>query len=145
MSPALLEDADYEQLLAFRIELRRFLRHSETVSQEAGLTPALHQLLLAIRGGSAPTIGAVADALELRHHTAVDLAQRAEHLGLVARTRDTEDARRVHLELTAAGLRSLDTLTRQHLPAITELAVRLAGLTATGPPERPRARGGGTA
>jgi DNA-binding MarR family transcriptional regulator len=130
MSAPPLQDADYEQLLAFRIELRRFLRHSETVSQKAGLTPALHQLLLAIRGGTSPTIGAVADALDLRHHTAVDLAQRAEALGLIERARGSEDARRVHLALTADGARSLDELTRQHLPAITELADRLAGLTA---------------
>ena len=57
------------------------MRWSEEAARTAGLTPALHQLLLAVRGArkpEGPTIGAVADALLVRHHTAVELAQRAE-------------------------------------------------------------------
>ncbi len=38
---------DYENLLAFRVGLRRFLRWSETQARGVGLTPAQHQLLLA--------------------------------------------------------------------------------------------------
>ena len=45
-----LTDADYEDLLTLRTGLRRFLRWSEQQAEEAGLTPAQHQLLLAIRG-----------------------------------------------------------------------------------------------
>src|SRR5580698_5147383 len=45
-----LTDADYEDLLALRTGLRRFLRWSEQQAETAGLTPSQHQLLLAIRG-----------------------------------------------------------------------------------------------
>ncbi len=41
-----LLDEDYQRLLAFRSELRDFLRWSEQAAQNAGLTPSLHQLLL---------------------------------------------------------------------------------------------------
>ena len=130
-----LVDADYERLLAFRIELRRFLRHSEAVAHDAGLTPSLHQLLLAIRGAGAtsdpgPTIGEAAAALDVRHHTAVELAQRAEQLGLAQRTRDERDHRQVRLALTADGARALERLTRANLPALGELAARLARVVA---------------
>src|SRR2546421_5488588 len=55
-----LDDADYERLLEFRSGLRRFLRWSEEQSTDIGVTPAHHQLLLAIRGhreAPGPTIG----------------------------------------------------------------------------------------
>lgn len=129
MSPRRVSDRDYRRLLAFRVELRRFVRFSEDEAQRAGLTPALHQLLLAIRGGSAeggPTIGSVADALLIRHHTAVELAQRAERAGLVERIRDERDHRQVHLRLTETGARRLEELSRRHLEAIDGLARRLA-------------------
>ena len=62
-----LSDRDYESLAAFRRELRRFLAFSEEAARSAGLTPAHHQLLLAIRGhaGGAPSISDVADALRV--------------------------------------------------------------------------------
>ncbi|HEX4806864.1 MAG TPA: MarR family transcriptional regulator [Conexibacter sp.] len=133
MTRRALADADYERLLAFRIELRRFLRHSETVAHDAGLTPSLHQLLLAVRGAGAdpgPTVGETAAALDVRHHTAVELAQRAEQLGLARRARDERDHRQVRLTLTADGARALERLTRAHLPALGELADRLARVVA---------------
>jgi len=128
-----LEDGDYARLLGFRVELRAFLRHSEEVAHAAGLTPALHQLLLAIRGGGpppGPTVGQVAAALGVRHHTAVELAQRAEQLGLVRRVRDARDHRQVRLRLTARGARGLERLSRLHLPALGQLATRLADVVA---------------
>ena len=75
-----LRDADYEDLLALRTGLRRFLRWSEQQAEAAGLTPAQHQLLLAVRGHPdrrGPTVGEVADYLLLRHHSAVGLVDRA--------------------------------------------------------------------
>lgn len=131
-----LADADYARLLAFRVELRAFLRHSEEVAHAEGLTPALHQLLLAVRGAGAPpgpTVGQVAAALDVRHHTAVELAQRAEQLGLVRRARDAHDHRQVRLRLTARGARRLERLSRLHLPALGQLAARLADVVAGEP------------
>ena len=58
-----LTSEDYENLLAFRTSLRRFLHWSETQARAAGLTPAQHQLLLAVkghRGEHGPTIGDLA-------------------------------------------------------------------------------------
>lgn len=142
MTDAPLDDGDYERLLAFRTELRRFLRHSEQSAHAAGLTSALHQLMLAIRGDGSPlgpTVGAVAQTLDVRHHTAVELAQRAERGGLVERTRDTRDHRQVHLRLTPAGVRRLEQLSREHLPAIAALAERLADVLEQGDRRPPRA------
>jgi DNA-binding MarR family transcriptional regulator len=129
MSPANekdpLLDEDYQRLLAFRSELREFLRWSEQVADNAGLTPALHQLLLVVRGHPTipgPTIGQAAQALDIRHHSAVELAQRAESTGLIRRERDPLDQRRIHLELTGHGRQQLEALTRAHLPRIKALA-----------------------
>jgi DNA-binding MarR family transcriptional regulator len=126
-----LLDEDYERLLAFRIELRDFLRWSEQAAHDAELTPSLHQLLLVVRGHSAPhgpTIGQAAEALHIRHHSAVELAQRAETTGLLDRDRDPVDHRRVHLRLTDHGREQLETLTRQHLTRIHTLAEILRSL-----------------
>lgn len=132
MSRRHLQDADYARLLAFRVELRAFLRHSEELARDAGMTPALHQLLLAVRGHGeqpGPTIGDAAAALDVRHHTAVELAQRAERAGLVRRARDAADHRQVRLTLTDDGRARLEELSREHLPAIARLAERLTDVT----------------
>ena len=74
-----LTDDDYVDLLRFRDTLRQFLHWSEEAAQDAGLTPAQHQLLLAVRGHDGePTIGDVAEHLMVRHHSAVELVGRAE-------------------------------------------------------------------
>src|SRR5580658_10635037 len=101
-----LVDEDYRRLLFLRTGLRRFLRWSEEAARGAGLTPAQHQLLLAIRGHEGPlgpTIGDVADVLLLKHHSAVELVQRAEAAGLVARVSDASDGRVVRLALSRRG------------------------------------------
>jgi DNA-binding MarR family transcriptional regulator len=127
-----LSTGDYEQLLRFRTALRRFLRWSEAEATAAGLTPAQHQLLLAIRGhagAAGPTIGDAADALLLRHHSAVGLVDRAEAAGLVRRHVDRDDARVVRLTLTAAGSRRLASLTDAHLDELAVLSSTLRPLS----------------
>ena len=49
-----LEQRPYGRLLDFRTGLRRFLRWSADQAATAGVTPAQHQLLLAIRRHSHP-------------------------------------------------------------------------------------------
>ena len=118
----LLSDVDFAELLRFRDALRRFLRWSEDRARAAGLTPAQHQLLLAIRGhGSAPTVGDVADHLLLRHHSVVELVDRAERAGLVARAEDPDDHRVVRLVLTRVGAARLGELTVVHLDELRRL------------------------
>ncbi len=126
-----------ERLLEFRTGLRRFLRWSEEQAQSAGVSPAQHQLLLAIRGHRdtrGPTIGDVADYLLLRHHSAVELVNRAEHAGLVRRAHDRDDHRIVRLRLTARGADKLRRLTAAMLEELARLSPRLrpvwAGLDA---------------
>src|SRR5580693_1815086 len=116
-----LTDADYEDLLALRTGLRRFLRWSEQQAEAAGLTPAQQQLLLAIRGHTdarGPTVGEVADHLLLRHHSAVGLVDRAEEADLIERTRDAHDRRMVRLQLAATGSKRLEALSQAHLEEI---------------------------
>jgi DNA-binding MarR family transcriptional regulator len=123
----------YAEVLKFRRELRSFLRWSEQAARDAGLTPAVHQLLLAVRGSAregGPTVGDVAEELGVRHHSAVELTQRAEELGLLLRDRSDEDHRQVRLSLTGTGRERLEALTTLHLPRIEQLADVLAAVTA---------------
>lgn len=125
MTDRALTDLDYRRLLAFRTGLRRFLRWSEEQAAEAGLTPAHHQLLLAVRGSSSrrgPTIGEVSSALLLRPHSAVGLMDRAEAGGLVRRVKDPRDRRVVRVRLTSRGARVLRRLSSRHLAELRRLA-----------------------
>jgi DNA-binding MarR family transcriptional regulator len=126
-------DADYRRLLQFRTGLRRFLHWSAQEAESEGLTPAQHQLLLAIRGhedSRGPTIGDVAGYLFLRHHSAVGLVDRAESAGLVARNEDQDDRRVVRLRLTEKGFSILVALSRVHLEELKRLAPEIRALWA---------------
>jgi DNA-binding MarR family transcriptional regulator len=124
-------DADYQTLLELRTGLRRFLRWSEQQAEAAGLTPAQHQLLLAIRGHpdpQDPTIGDVAGYLLLRHHSTVGLVDRAERAGLVVRRRDPANHSMVRLRLTPTGSQQLEALSELHLEELSHLAPAMHAL-----------------
>lgn len=126
-----LSDSAYARLLALRTALRRFERWSEQQARAAGLTPAQHQLLLAVRGHPdprGPTIGEVADYLLLLHHSAVGLVDRADAAGLVTRERDPEDHRVVRLRLTATGARCLERLSAVHAEQLERMGPQFAAL-----------------
>jgi DNA-binding MarR family transcriptional regulator len=128
-----LADSDYRSLLAFRTGIRRFLNWSESQAASVGVSPAQHQLMLAIRGHDGPdgpTIGDVADALILRHNSAVGLVDRAVEAGLVARHVDERDARVVRLRLTALGSRRIRQLSDAHLEELRRLVPRVTRLWA---------------
>src|SRR5215216_4248979 len=121
-----LSDGDYAELLRFRDALRRFLHWSEQQATAAGLTPAQHQLLLAIRGHVGdPTIGAVAEHLILRHHSAVELVDRAARAGLLRRVPDRDDHRIVRLVLSSDGEARLAHLSAAHLDELDRLQAGL--------------------
>jgi DNA-binding MarR family transcriptional regulator len=129
-----LDQADFEHLLQLRTGLRRFLRWSEQQSKEAGLTPAKHQLLLAIRGHpdpAGPTIGEIADYLVLRHHSAVGLIDRAVLDGLVKRAPDESSRSVVRVTLAPDGIAKLDALAETHLQELAHLAPTMRALWRT--------------
>jgi len=128
---------EYEALAEFRYSLRQFLRFSEEAAQNAGLTPQQHQALLAIKGfpeGKNITIGDLAERLQIRHHSAVGLADRLVLKDFVTRKHDGADRRQVRLALTARGGRMLEKLSTAHKeqlrrvgPHIESLLKRLRG------------------
>jgi DNA-binding MarR family transcriptional regulator len=129
-----LTDDDYARLLTVRTALRRFERWSADQAAGHGLTASQHQLLLAVRGHpepQGPTVRQVADYLLIKHHSAVELIDRAVTGGLVARTPDAADHRAVRLRLTRAGSRVVEELAGAHLDELAELTPLLTSLIGT--------------
>jgi len=121
-----LSDGDFGRLLELRDGLRRFLHWSEERAREVGITSSQHQLLLAVRGhGTPPSIGDVADHLLLRHHSVVELVDRAELAGLVERYDDDLDQRVVRLRITGTGQEKLAALAAAHLEELARLRASL--------------------
>jgi DNA-binding MarR family transcriptional regulator len=114
----------YRMLAEFRYLIRCFLEFSERAARTGGLTPAQHQGLLAVKGcaeTNGPTIGELAGRLRIRHHSAVELADRLAQAGLVERRPDAADRRRVRLALTEAAERRLSELSAIHLDELRRL------------------------
>jgi len=119
---------DYEALAQFRYELRKFQAFSKAAAHEAGLTPQQHQALLTIRGFSNSdlvSVGDLAEFLLIRHHTAVELMDRMAKLGLLSRSVDETDGRRVLVKLTKEGERRLRKLSRIHLEELRAIGPTL--------------------
>lgn len=123
------------RLAEFRYRLRAFVQFSEQAALNAGLQPQQHQLLLQIAGapaGAIPTIAYAAERLGLRHNSVVELANRSVEEGLLERTTDEADARRVLLRVTPKGQRLLHKLASHHRselevmgPALIEALTRI--------------------
>lgn len=108
----------HRALAQFRHQLRIFLLASEEASHRAGLHPQQHQLLLAVAGAGSESqlsIAYAAEQLGLKHNTVVELVDRCEQEGLLHRTVDREDRRRVCLKISARGQQILDGLSQVHL------------------------------
>ncbi|MFZ0417274.1 MAG: MarR family winged helix-turn-helix transcriptional regulator [Candidatus Sulfotelmatobacter sp.] len=109
--------SDYQALAEFRYQIRRFLHFSEQVVKRAGLERGQYQLMLAIKGmpaGVRPRIRELANRMEIRHHSAVELVNRLEAGGFVDRTRAQDDRREVLLALTPKGEQVLAELALHH-------------------------------
>ena len=112
-----LSDAGYRALAEFRYYIRRFLHFSEDAVARAGLEKGQYQCLLAIKGvpsGIKPSVGELARQMQVRHNSAVELADRLESKRLIRRARDREDKRQVLLTLTPRGERVLADLALHH-------------------------------
>ena len=109
--------AGYRALAEFRYQIRRFLHFSEEQVRRLGLEPQQHQLLLTIKGlpeRTPATISELADRLQLRHHTVVELVDRMERRGYVVRGTGKQDRRQVIVRLTTAGSNLLRKLSLAH-------------------------------
>ncbi len=109
-----------EALANFRYRLRLFMRHSEQITREHGLTPLQYQLMLQVRGYPGrdwATVSELAERLQAKHHGVVSLITRSEKAGLVARRRHEQDGRTVQVVLTAKGEEVLMKLAALHLRA----------------------------
>lgn len=119
---------DYAALADFRYEIRRFVNFSEQAARTAGLEPQQHQALLAIKGrraGFETTVGGLAERLQIRHHSAVELSRRLETRGWVRRSRSGPDRREVHLQLTPRAERLLGKLSLAHRDELRDAEPRL--------------------
>ena len=109
----------------FRAALRHFLRRTERIARDSGLTPQRYLLLLMVKGAAdgseRSTVTALAERLQLAQSTVTELVSRAEEAGLLGREQSAKDARVAHLRLTEEGEQRL---TR----AFTTLAAERANL-----------------
>ena len=96
----------------FRAALRVFLRRTERVARQSGLTPQRYLLLLMVKGApdgsERSTVTELAERMQLAQSTVTELVSRAEEAGLIAREQSRDDARVAHLRLTAEGERRLE-------------------------------------
>lgn len=103
--------SDVMAVAELRAALRQFLRRSERVARQSGLTPQRYLLLLMIKGAPGgseqSTVTELSDRLQLAQSTVTELVRRAEEAGLVEREQSQTDARVAHLRLTAEGERRL--------------------------------------
>ena len=121
----------YALLARFRYALRGFLRFSEVAAAEVGLTTRHYQALLVLRGCPADqrvSISALAEQLLIRHNSAVGLVDRLYKQGLVARDVAPNDARKVHLRLTARGTKVLERLASVHRTELRRIGPQLRAL-----------------
>ncbi len=112
-----LTKQDFEALARFRFGIRRYLRFSEEAVRRDGLTPQQYQLLLALKGFPGrewATVRELADRLQLRHHSVVELVDRAQGQGLVERGAHPSDGRAVRVLLTTEGQQVLARLSALH-------------------------------
>jgi DNA-binding MarR family transcriptional regulator len=119
----------YRDLAEFRRQIRQFLRFSEAAAKTFGIEPQQHQLLLAVQGlpeGVKPTIRELASRLFIQHHSAVELVNRLEVTGAMARSSGPEDKREVWIRLTPAGRRILRRLALAHREELERSGPELA-------------------
>jgi DNA-binding MarR family transcriptional regulator len=112
------------ELALFRYNLRKFLRFSEKAARRCGVTPQQHQLMLGVAGYTGrgvATISELAEFLQERHHSVVELIERAVQKGLVRREHDTIDRRVVMVSLTGLGEETLSKLSSLHQEEITRV------------------------
>jgi DNA-binding MarR family transcriptional regulator len=115
-------------LAELRYRIRRFVAFSEEQARAVGLEPRQHQLLLALEAlppERSATVGALAERLVLRHHSAVELIDRLAERGLVRRVRAPADRRQIHIHMLPAGKKVLRALSVTHRDELRRMGPEL--------------------
>ena len=123
-----LTPQEYRALAEFRYRIRVFLNGSERAARTSGLEPQQYLLLLAVQGlplGRKASIGELAERMQLRHHSVVELVDRLERRSLLRRERSRVDRREVIVQLTARGKGVLSRLAAHRLAELRTLAPTL--------------------
>ena len=117
--------SDVVAVAEFRAALRVFLRRTERIARQSGLTPQRYLLLLMVKGApdgsERSTVTELSEQLQLAQSTVTELVSRAEETGLLEREQSATDARVAHLRLTEEGERRL-------MQAFTGLATERSNL-----------------
>lgn len=125
---AALTKQDFEALATFRFAIRSYLRFSEDTVRAHGISPQQYQLMLALAGFPGrewATVKELAERLQLKHHSVVELVNRAQQQDLVARAPDPDDARVVRVVLTATGESALSLLSALHRDQLQRMSSAL--------------------
>jgi DNA-binding MarR family transcriptional regulator len=120
--------AEFRALAEFRYQIRIFLNGSEEAARNADLEPQQYLLMLALRGlpaGRESSIRELAERLQLRHHSVVELVDRLEKRQLLRRERSRNDRRQVILHLTPRGEKILTRLAKQRISELRTAAPAL--------------------
>ena len=117
MSSTPLSKQDFERLADFRYRLRQFLRFSEELAQEHGITPLQYLLLLQVQGYPGrnwATVAELAERLQSHHHSVVGLIKRCEEQQLLKKTAGRQDGRQVEISLQPKGEALVEKLAALH-------------------------------
>jgi DNA-binding MarR family transcriptional regulator len=128
MSTSGMVSAEFRALAEFRYQIRIFLNSSEEAARKAGLEPQQYQLLLALRGlpvERRANIRELAERMQLRHHSVVELVDRLERRLFLRRERSRIDRRQVILHLTPRGDKILTRLAKQRIAELRTAAPAL--------------------
>jgi DNA-binding MarR family transcriptional regulator len=117
-----VDKTQLDALARFRRSLREVLADSEEICIAHELTAQRFQALLAIENAGEPiSVGDLASDLILKHHSAVELADRLAQAKMVERLADKQDKRRVLLRLTPLGAQRLHGAAAAHLESLERL------------------------
>jgi DNA-binding MarR family transcriptional regulator len=103
-----LSQSELARAAAFRTEIRRFLRRTDTVAVAAGLTPQRYDLLLMIcsaGGADGVRVTELCELLQMTQTAVTELVKRTEEAGLIERRAAPRDGRGWLLRLTSEGER----------------------------------------
>ena len=128
VSTGAMTAVEFRALAEFRHQIRIFLNGSEEAARNAGLEPQQYLLMLALRGlppDREPSIRELAERLQLRHHSVVELVDRLERRQLLRRERSLADRRQVSLHLTPRGEKILTRLAKQRISELRTAAPAL--------------------